>query len=51
MCIVQKGDTVESLAERYDVSVNNLLRVNQLELNQDVSEGQVLYIPATLAKK
>ncbi|MGG1677600.1 stage VI sporulation protein D [Neobacillus sp. NRS-1170] len=51
MCIVQKGDTVDSLAERYDVSVNNLLRVNQLELNQDVYEGQVLYIPATLAKK
>ncbi|MDN3018495.1 stage VI sporulation protein D [Paenibacillus sp. BSR1-1] len=51
MCIVQKGDTVDSLAERYDVSISNLLRVNQLELNQDVYEGQVLYIPATLAKK
>ncbi|MGG3469239.1 stage VI sporulation protein D [Neobacillus pocheonensis] len=51
MCIVQKGDTVDSLAERYDVSVHNLLRVNQLELNQDVYEGQVLYVPATLAKK
>lgn len=51
VCIVQKGDTVDSLAERYDVSVQNLLRVNHLELNQDVFEGQVLYIPATLAKK
>ncbi|MED4203164.1 stage VI sporulation protein D [Neobacillus mesonae] len=51
MCIVQKGDTVDSLAERYDVSVHNLLRVNNLELNQDVFEGQVLYVPATLAKK
>lgn len=51
VCIVQKGDTVESLAKRYDVSVQNLLRVNNLELNQDVFEGQVLYVPATLAKK
>ncbi len=51
VCIVQKGDTVDSLAERYDVTVQNLLRVNNLELNQDVYEGQVLYVPATLAKK
>ncbi|MCM3765465.1 stage VI sporulation protein D [Neobacillus niacini] len=51
VCIVQKGDTVESLAERYDVSVQNLLRVNNLDLNQDVYEGQVLYVPKALAKK
>jgi stage VI sporulation protein D len=50
MCIVQKGDTVDSLADRYAVSVQNLLRVNRLELNQDVYEGQVLYIPATFEK-
>ncbi len=51
VCIVQKGDTLDGLADRYDVTVPNLLRVNNLELNQDVFEGQVLYIPATLAKK
>ncbi|WP_303046808.1 stage VI sporulation protein D [Bacillus sp. MRMR6] len=51
MCIVQKNDTLDSLADRYDVSVPNLLRVNNLELNQDVHEGQVLYIPVALAKK
>ncbi|WP_042459254.1 stage VI sporulation protein D [Neobacillus dielmonensis] len=51
VCIVQKGDTIESLAERYDVSVHNFMRENQLEINQDVHEGQVLYIPAALAKK
>ncbi|WP_040207761.1 stage VI sporulation protein D [Neobacillus jeddahensis] len=51
VCIVQKGDTVDSLADRYDVSVPNLLRVNNLELNQDIFEGQVLYIPDALAKK
>ena len=51
VCIVQKGDTVDSLADRYDVSVQNLLRVNQLEINQDVYEGQVLYVPVLYAKK
>ncbi|MEH7417104.1 stage VI sporulation protein D [Neobacillus drentensis] len=50
VCIVQKGDTVASVADRYDVSVPNLLRVNNLDLNQDVSVGQVLYIPGTFAK-
>jgi stage VI sporulation protein D len=51
ICIVQKGDTVNSVADRYDVSVQNLLRVNNLEINQDVYEGQVLYIPSSFAKK
>ncbi|PLS01320.1 stage VI sporulation protein D [Neobacillus cucumis] len=50
VCIVQKGDTVASLADRYDVTVPNLLRVNNLDLNQDVFVGQVLYIPGTFAK-
>ena len=51
VCIVQKGETIESLADRYDVTVQNLLRVNHLELSQDVYEGQVLYIPVGLAQK
>jgi stage VI sporulation protein D len=50
MCIVQKGDTLDNLADRYDVSVPNLLRVNNLELGQDVYEGQVLYVPYSYAK-
>ncbi|MDR7001464.1 stage VI sporulation protein D [Neobacillus niacini] len=51
VCIVQKGETIESLADRYDVTVQNLLRVNHLEVSQDVYEGQVLYIPVGLAQK
>jgi stage VI sporulation protein D len=51
VCIVQKGDTLDSLADRYDVTVQNLQRVNNIEINQDVYEGQVLYIPVALAKK
>jgi stage VI sporulation protein D len=51
ICIVQKGDTLDQLAERYDVTIQNLLRVNHLEINQDVSVGQVLYIPVAPARK
>jgi stage VI sporulation protein D len=51
VCIVQKSDTLDSIADRYAVSVPNLLRYNNLELNQDVFEGQVLYVPVALAKK
>ncbi len=45
MCIVQNGDTLEVLSERYEVSTSQIQRVNQMELNQDIYEGQVLYIP------
>ncbi|CEG28044.1 stage VI sporulation protein D [Bacillus sp. B-jedd] len=51
VCIVQKGDTLDRISDRYDVPIQNLLRYNQLEMSQDVYEGQVLYIPAAYAKK
>lgn len=51
VCIVQHGESVDTLAERYDVSVQQLLKVNHLEPNQDVYEGQVLYVPSVAAKK
>jgi stage VI sporulation protein D len=51
VCIVQHGETADSLAERYDVSVQQLLKVNHLEPNQDVYEGQVLYVPSVVSKK
>lgn len=47
VCIVQQGETIDSLSERYDLSVQQIMRVNHLEANQDVYEGQVLYIPET----
>ncbi|MBU8879582.1 stage VI sporulation protein D [Bacillus sp. FJAT-29790] len=50
VCIVQNGDTVDIIAERYDIAVQQLLRVNQLEINQDIYEGQVLYIPVAVAR-
>ncbi|EDL64670.1 stage VI sporulation protein D, putative [Bacillus sp. SG-1] len=45
VCIVQQGETLELIADKYDLSIPQLLRVNHLEAHQDVSEGQVLYIP------
>ena len=51
VCIVQSGDTIDRIAEKYDVSVQRLLSVNHLEINQDVYEGQVLYIPVAVAQK
>lgn len=45
VCIVQNGETIDQLAERYNLSAQQILRVNHLEVNQDVYEGQVLYIP------
>ncbi len=48
VCIVQNGDTIDIIAERYEVSTQQILKINHLEVNQDVYEGQVLYIPATV---
>lgn len=49
VCIVQNGDTIDAIAERYDIPAQQLLRVNHLEINQDIYEGQVLYIPVAVA--
>ncbi len=45
VCIVQEGETLDYIAEKYELTIPQLLRVNQLEANQDVFVGQVLYIP------
>ncbi|EWG09026.1 stage VI sporulation protein D [Cytobacillus firmus] len=49
VCIVQNGDTIDGIAERYEIPAQQLLRVNHLEINQDIYEGQVLYIPVAVA--
>ncbi|OAO85014.1 Stage VI sporulation protein D [Anoxybacillus flavithermus] len=36
---------MDKIAERYDVSVQQLLRTNHLESGADIHEGQLLYIP------
>lgn len=44
VCIVQKGETIDDLAERYSISVQSILQSNELQPNSDIYEGQVLYI-------
>ncbi|WP_318508171.1 LysM peptidoglycan-binding domain-containing protein [Bacillus sp. T3] len=51
VCIVQQGDTLDSISERYALPIQQILRVNHLEANQDVYEGQVLYIPETAGSR
>lgn len=46
VCLVQHGDSLEQIADRYDVSVQQILRENKLDANHEVYEGQVLYIPS-----
>ncbi|VEF47460.1 spore coat assembly protein SpoVID [Bacillus freudenreichii] len=47
--LVQHGDSLERLADKYGVSVQQILRANQLDASHEVSEGQVLYIPGKTA--
>jgi stage VI sporulation protein D len=44
MCIVQKDETLELIAERYEVQTQALIRVNNLD-REHLAEGQILYIP------
>lgn len=45
ICIVQEDDTIETIAERFQVSTLQLIKQNKLEEEFDISEGQLLYIP------
>ncbi|WP_025027437.1 LysM peptidoglycan-binding domain-containing protein [Caldalkalibacillus mannanilyticus] len=44
MCIIQRNESLESIAERYSIPVKDIMRVNQLSSEQ-IDEGQILYIP------
>ncbi|MDA1477456.1 LysM peptidoglycan-binding domain-containing protein [Bacillus changyiensis] len=45
MCIVQQNDTIDLLCERYDINVQQLIRLNSLSIDEELKEGQILYIP------
>ncbi|OZI11292.1 stage VI sporulation protein D [Bacillaceae bacterium SAS-127] len=45
VCLVQKDDTLQKLAERYGLLVADIVKENKLEAHQSITEGQVLYIP------
>ncbi|MBN2910194.1 LysM peptidoglycan-binding domain-containing protein [Polycladomyces sp. WAk] len=44
MVIAQKEDSIDSIAEKYDVLASQLIRVNQLE-EEGLKEGQIIHIP------
>lgn len=43
--VVRKGDNLTAIAEKYDVSLNALLRANRLNPSKAIHPGQVLQIP------
>lgn len=45
ICIAQEDDTIDSIAERFQVSALQLIKQNKLDDDFDISEGQLLYIP------
>ncbi|MGG3798299.1 stage VI sporulation protein D [Metabacillus fastidiosus] len=46
ICIVQQGETLDMICDRYDLTVQQIIRVNDFGADNDVYEGQILYIPA-----
>lgn len=46
MCIIQENESLDTIAERYEISTSQLLRVNRLD-NERVAEGQIIYIPVS----
>ncbi|MFS0618576.1 stage VI sporulation protein D [Priestia megaterium] len=45
LCIVQDGDSLDTIANRYNTNVQNILRVNNLEDEYELEEGSILNIP------
>ncbi len=43
---VSRGDTLYSLARRYGVSVNEIMRINELDNSSELKPGMLLKIPA-----
>jgi stage VI sporulation protein D len=51
VCIVQHGDSLRDLADRYEVAIQEIIKKNNLDDEQDIYEGQVLYIPQAVAHR
>nr|WP_272873296.1 LysM peptidoglycan-binding domain-containing protein [Alteribacter salitolerans] len=48
MCIVQSGESLETISARYNIPVSQLMRQNRLN-EERVEEGQILYIPSRIS--
>lgn len=49
MVISQKDESIDTLADKYGVSVGNLMSFNQLE-DDNLVEGQIIYVPRQLQR-
>ncbi len=46
--IIQKGDTMYSIAKKYNVDVNSLMNMNGLNPNEYIYPGETLLIPMNI---
>jgi stage VI sporulation protein D len=44
MCIIQRNESLEEVAQRYEIKSRDIMKFNRLDTEQ-VSEGQIIYIP------
>lgn len=44
--VVKKGDDLDAIAMKYDVSVNKLMETNQILPGQDIKKGAILKLPS-----
>ncbi|WP_108669420.1 LysM peptidoglycan-binding domain-containing protein [Peribacillus acanthi] len=51
VCIVQHGENLHEVASRYQVPVQDIVKKNDLDDENDIYEGQVLYIPQVVANR
>lgn len=49
MYIIQRGESLDSICERYDISIHSLMRVNRIN-QEEISEGQIIYIPVSQSR-
>lgn len=42
---VQSGDTLEALANKYDTTVDNIMKINSFTSNSDLKAGNVIRVP------
>nr|WP_240903882.1 LysM peptidoglycan-binding domain-containing protein [Chengkuizengella sediminis] len=45
MCIVQKEETLDTIADKYELNPREILLYNRFSDQEDVFAGQVIYIP------
>ncbi|MDT8859503.1 stage VI sporulation protein D [Alkalihalobacillus sp. MEB130] len=50
MCIIQENESLDTIADRYEISTSQIIRMNRLQ-GEQVEEGQILYIPVSVESK